>query len=384
MDSKKILRNMTNIDDSFIEEAARSRGERTVMETKKTGKKGRWKLWTGVAAAALAVCVGIGGIAGGWFGGYAKSASDSYRYTGAGMKNEAMEAPQASYDNGEWVAEAEPQDWAYAEESKGMNASNVATANKTDEGTTNPTSDPKADVKLIYRANISIQTTDFEEAIDGINKLISECGGYIESSESDNGSYYSQGSYHRAYICVRVPSDKYRQFVDGVNGNCYVTNINESVEDVGLAYYEIEGRLRTLYTKQERLNELLSQAITMGDIIDLENALADTEWQIDMYKSNLNRYDSLINYSTVNLNIEQVSRPGGSVVEDQGFFARLGRALKNGAANFLDGIGNFVLWISYNLLTLILIAVIVIVIRLVWLKIKRNRERRRNNTPEQQ
>ena len=69
-----------------------------------------------------------------------------------------------------------------------------------------------------------------------------------------------------------------------------------------------------------------------------------------------------------------MTRPDGGVVEDQGFFARLGRSLKNGAANFLDGIGNFILWVSYNLLTLILIVVIVIVLRLIWLRIRRNRD----------
>ena len=65
-----------------------------------------------------------------------------------------------------------------------------------------------------------------------------------------------------------------------------------SAEDVGQNYSDIELRLQTQRTKQERLLALLEKAATMEDIISLENALSETEYQIEQYTSDLKRYDS--------------------------------------------------------------------------------------------
>ena len=78
----------------------------------------------------------------------------------------------------------------------------------------------------------------------------------------------------------------------------YITESSESSEDVGERYYDAETRLKTQRTKQERLLALLEQADTMEDIISLENALGDVEYQIEQLSSTLNRYDALISYST--------------------------------------------------------------------------------------
>ena len=40
-----------------------------------------------------------------------------------------------------------------------------------------------ANVKLIYRANIDMESTEFDKALDGLNELVERMGGYYENSE---------------------------------------------------------------------------------------------------------------------------------------------------------------------------------------------------------
>ena len=218
-----------------------------------------------------------------------------------------------------------------------------------------------SNVKLIYRADVSLQTTEFDESVAALQELVKKCGGYFESTEISNGSYYSEGSYKSGYYVVRVPQDRYREFLDSLHEASYVVSMSESVEDIGLEYFETEGRLETLKIKEDRLQNLMREANNMSDIIELENALSDTQYQIDMYSSTLNRYDSLVNYSTVCVNLEKVVRYENGIDQDQSFFARLAQNLKDGAANFLYALDCLANWISYNLITLTIIAVIIIV-----------------------
>lgn len=230
-----------------------------------------------------------------------------------------------------------------------------------------------SDVKLIYRADVGLQTTEFEESLETLKALVESEGGYFESSELSNGSYFSESSYKCGYYTIRVPQPKYREFIDTLSDAGYVVYLNESVEDIGLEYFETEGRLETLKAKEERLRQLMSEAKDMSDIISIENALSDTEYQIEMYSSTLNRYDSLVGYSTICVTLEKVSRYDGGIDEDESFFARLAQSLEDGAANFLYALDCFANWISYNLITLAIIAIIIIVAcKFHWVRSIRN------------
>ena len=154
--------------------------------------------------------------------------------------------------------------------------------------------------------------------LEKLNKLVSDCGGYYEQSDVDMGSYYSDGYRYGRYT-VRVPKDKYDTFLNSVGEVCHMTSRNESAEDVGLQYYDIESRIRLLEIKQERLMKLLEQATTMEDIITLENALSDIQYQLESNNIQKNRYDSLIDYSTISIRLEQVQRLSGQPLEQQGF-----------------------------------------------------------------
>ena len=230
-----------------------------------------------------------------------------------------------------------------------------------------------ANVKLIYRANIELESTEFDTAVSGLNELVSKMGGYFEQSELNN----YEGRYRHGYYTVRVPAENFDAFCEGVGSLCKLNNISRSAEDVSEAYYDLESRLATQQTKLERLQSLLKKADVMEDIIELESAISDTELTIEQLTGSLRKYDSLVGYSTVSIYLSEVYKL--TVVEEPaiGFGAKLAAAFKSGTSRFVDNLGDFVIgfargWVGW----LIFLAIVAVIVLLVRRGVRRGRARR--------
>ena len=220
----------------------------------------------------------------------------------------------------------------------------------------------QTEAKLIYTANVSIQTTRYDEEVQKIKDLVEEYDGYIQNTDTYNGGYYDTEVYKNGYFSVRIPQEKYKDFLTGIDSNSHITNLSENVQDVGEYYFDLESKLKMYRTKEERLQTLLKKANSLSDIIEIESALTEVQSEINMYQSDLNHYDSLIGYSTINIDICQVAHVGSGYDQDNGFFARLGRNFINGLRGFAHGIENFIMWIARNIVPIVIIAAAIIVI----------------------
>ena len=215
-------------------------------------------------------------------------------------------------------------------------------------------------LKMVYTAEARVQTEDFDETLTAIVSLVDEMGGYFESSQVYNGGYY-YSSLRSGYYTIRIPSENYSGFINQLSASWHVVNLSQNAEDISESYADVEGHLETLRIKQSRLQELLKQASSMSDILTIESELSDVEYEINKYTGQLNKYDSLVGYSTINLDLDEVSQYSDSVSAES-FFVRLGRAFTNGAKNFVSGLGNFALWFARNIIALVIIAAIVFVV----------------------
>lgn len=212
--------------------------------------------------------------------------------------------------------------------------------------------------KLIYTAQLEMETLVFEDAVDALSKLTAECGGYFESSTISD-----RGSSRWAEYTIRVPAEQYRNFLDKAGETCHVLSINEYTEDVSESYYDTAGRLKTQQSKLERLQELLLEADSMEDIIQLESALSETEERIDALSGTLRHYDTLVDYSTVTIYLNEVK-----VYEpepDPTYGTRLGTAFTDGWNGFVKGLGNILIALAYSWLWLLLAAAVVAVVLLL-------------------
>ena len=215
-------------------------------------------------------------------------------------------------------------------------------------------------VKLIRRANLQVQTVEFDKSVAALEQLVLELNGYYENAELYSGGYYNQGSHRSGYYVVRIPAEAYDGFMSQIDGVGYLSRRTESTQDVGQEYFDTESRLTTQRTKQERLQQLLKQAQNMEDIIALENALADVEFQIEQYTSQLRRYDALVGYATIDVNIQEMQRITDDPGQQAGLLQRIKTGVVSSAGGVVDGVQNFLVWISYHLFGLIILAAVAV------------------------
>jgi len=198
--------------------------------------------------------------------------------------------------------------------------------------------------KLIRTAWLELETTEFEAAAQGLYDLTEQFGGYFEnSSVANRGNGSRWGNY-----TIRVPAERYEAFLNQAGQLCHETWRETSQEDISEVYYDTAGRLKTQQIKLERLQALLAQATAMEDIITIESAISETEWNIDNLSGTLRRYDGKVDYATVHVNLSEVYKLSNVEQVPDTFGQRLGRAFGNGVKSFVNNVEDLVVWIAYN------------------------------------
>lgn len=282
---------------------------------------------------------------------------------GGGTKAAAGDTANFSYSNSEVPMSGLPMDMEYAttEEYAGSVSDSSVYRN--------------SDAKLIRRAELVIQTTEFDQAVEKLDQMVLEYDGYFETASVYGGSYRDAHANRRGEYIVRIPGELFSEFLSSAGDLGYVTSSSKSSEDVGEQYYDTESRLKTQRTKQERLLNLLEQAATTEDIIDLENALSEVEYEIERLSSTLNRYDALIGYSTINIYLNEVTKVSEEVGETSSLWQRMMAGFASSGSELVQGVQNMLVWLSYHVFTLLVLAALTLVvaagIKRIWKKKKR-------------
>jgi len=247
-----------------------------------------------------------------------------------------------------------------------------------------PTTDPLAgkNIKLIWTANLDIETLDYDQLVKGLNQLVADFDGYIESSYTHGGqrlSGYSQSRY--GSYTIRIPADNLDAFLEqmGTIGN--VTSRSKSSQNITLDYADNEARKETLLLEQQKLMELLEQATELEDIITLESRLSEVHYQLDGYSSTLRRYDDLVDYSTVELSVSEVKQI--TEVEAATIPQRISAGFKESLFQLKEFFGDFIVFITARSPILLTWALVILLIVLLVRKLRKRvpRRERRSVTP---
>ena len=182
--------------------------------------------------------------------------------------------------------------------------------------------------KIIYTGDINLETTEFDEAVKALAALAEAKGGYLESSTVGGGSR----GYRWADYTVRVPSAQFQSFLDQAGELAHVTWRNTNLENITETYYDTAGRLKTQQIKLERLQKLLAQAENMEDIITIESAISETEWNIEDLSGTLRHYDALVDFATINVHVSEVYKYSDTEELPENFGDRLEQRYEPGLA----------------------------------------------------
>lgn len=217
--------------------------------------------------------------------------------------------------------------------------------------------------KLVRTADLSIRTAAFDQALENAQTLLADMGGYVES-------LYQYGeTTRRISLTMRVPSPKLDAFLSGAAGLGRVTDRSESTTDMTTRYVDNQARLNTLYAKRNRLNELLLKAEDVSDLIEIESAIADTQYQIDSYESTQRSIDSQVDMSAVTLTLIE-EKPADTAQADVSLLERMRAAFTAS----VEWTGEFVRDVAVFIVMILPVAVPVGVIALVIVLIRRRKK----------
>lgn len=234
------------------------------------------------------------------------------------------------------------------------------------------TEDRLANAKMVYTANVEAETQDFDSCTAALGELVDKLGGYLEYASTGS---YGDGSRNASYT-VRVPSARFQEFLASVGEIGHVISQDQSADNISERYYDTESRLATQRTKMERLQVLLSKAENMEDIIDLENAISETELQIEQLTGSLRHYDALVDYATIELRLREVLRLSAVEEAPPTFASRLGNAFTGGLRSFGDFLQGLAIFLAYNWIWLLFLGLVLLLV----VKISRRRQARRTET----
>ena len=234
--------------------------------------------------------------------------------------------------------------------------------------------------KIIYNAEVRLETTEFDQALEQIAQLVKDLGGYMESTSISGNNYSSiaRGSAgtRNAYYTIRVPSARFSELTGTLSEIGNVPYSRTYTRNITTQYYDTQSRLEAYKVQETRLLEMLSIAETVDDMLAIQRELTDVQYEIDSLTGTLRYYDNQVGYSTVDLTVQEVRvyTPEPSVKLT--YWQRMGKEFRESVENTIDFFKEFFLWLVTSLPWMIPLALVIwLAVRLIRRRIARNPER---------
>lgn len=246
------------------------------------------------------------------------------------------------------------------------------------------------DEKLIYHSTILMETVDFDKTIHSFQKSIESLGGFIEYENYSNQidfDYLSKSMYSdyekfnsatedRSYrATVRIPSGKYNQFLTNTEKIGNVTGKESNVTNVTTEYQDLQTQLEIYEAKQKRLVQQLEKASDKL-ALQIEEKLTDIQIKIAQLHNRVDSIDTDVNYSTVEITINEVSEYQEEPRSDDTFLDRLKNTISDSAESFLFTL-EMLLLLFIRLFPYLVVLVIIVAL---WVRRKRKKEAQNDTT----
>ncbi|MBK7580984.1 MAG: DUF4349 domain-containing protein [Myxococcales bacterium] len=190
------------------------------------------------------------------------------------------------------LAQATPPAPAMKKDSATEAVPDAATAGKNQPGVaTGANGKAVAGPLLIYKAQLYMAVFETRKAIDAVEKLAKESGGYLVSRED-------------ARITVRVPARRFDGALEEVTKLGDLLHRNVNVQDVTAEYTDLAIRLRNLEVMRDRLEELLKKAAKVEEALAVERELERVAGDIERHKGRLKLLQELVTFSTITVEFQ--------------------------------------------------------------------------------
>lgn len=171
-----------------------------------------------------------------------------------------------------------------------------------------PPADAGIPRKIIHDLSLTLEVTIINDVVNLISQEVQKLQGYVVSSQQSGSDNHSS-----AQLTVKIPADKLNSLRDSLASWGKVRDQRLDANDITNQYYDTQSRLQVLEAEEKRYLEILNQAKTVDDVLQVENALSNVRQQIEHFKGQLKLWNNQVDYSTVTIQMTTQQRPDVNV-----------------------------------------------------------------------
>ncbi len=238
----------------------------------------------------------------------------------------------------------------YMEEASDASMSLVSNQDGTEGGSSEPI---VQGLYVIKTGNMQVQVTDLEKAKDEVLQKVKTYKGFTSAA-----NYNDYSSSKQQTMTIRVASSNFEGLMKDLTTIGYVKNQSQDAQDVGEEFVDITARLKSKKEVEKRYTELLRDAKTITEILEIEDKLRVIREEIEAKEGRLRYLKDQISLSTINLTLTQ-ELDNYSKPPERSFFSRLFENMGEGWDDFLMFVvGVMRLWVFWIVLAAIIFGIV--------------------------
>ena len=232
------------------------------------------------------------------------------------------------------------------------------------------------DRKIIRNAEVVLEVDDPGEAQSKVSAVAEQFGGFVVTSEITQ-----YGSSQRVTITMRVPADRFGQAMEALHA-AGTRLISEKVtgQDVTEEYIDLQARIRTKQALEAQFLEIMKQARTVEDALEVQRQIADVRGEIERLEGRRRFLENQSSLSTIKITLNApapVVHTSGTSFGDHVRRA-FGDAIDTGSAIIIG----FIRFVGVMTPVVLLIGVpAFFVLRYLWRRLRRRMAQREVESP---
>jgi hypothetical protein len=208
----------------------------------------------------------------------------------------------------------------------------------------------KSRTKIIRNASLYIVEENLTNLSESIRKKVEEIGGYVE-----NENLMEQ----RLSTRVRIPADKFDEFIGYTEKGFAVKNKSISSENITDVYVDNEARLRNLKAQEEQILTILKKANTVEEVLKVQAELYKIRGEAEALEARKKNWDKQVDYATININADKkviVAENKNTVISGSDFFKSIGTGFSNTAVALVLAVQHIMIFLLSNIIVLAILA----------------------------
>ena len=186
---------------------------------------------------------------------------------------------------------------------------------------------PSVERKIIRNADMQLEADAPEEAQRKIAQIVESKGGFVVETQS-SASDVKATTRDTVTMTTRVPAAKFDETLNEVRAaasRVIVENIKG--EDVTEEFIDVEARLKTQKALEAQFLEIMKQAKSVEDALNVQKELADVRGEIEKVEGRKRFLESQASLSTIKIKLQT---PTVFATNSKGFAYQLKESLGDG------------------------------------------------------